>query len=261
MQVPSWRREGGTGSGIQQRREADFSPFNSACPAQGCQGRRSCLQPHGGKASGKDPLSCSPGRVRVWSRRGLAMPRGALSQLRAGFKLRQGEGLNVAHPTRFLLWAGGHHCLCMAAGGDEEGPPFSPSTAPSPPQCFPGCRWWRPVQPLAQPLAQPVQPLPGNGSRMQTEAGTIATVSGGVPGGLPRGSGSNERVGETPKAWRGAQNSSAVVRVSPAAIPEHHPACQGQREGFSRGPLPTPAKAFGAHSFSVGSNPDPWSRR
>lgn len=180
MQVPSWRRAGDSG-GTWWWLEADCSHFDPACPAQGCQGSRSCLQPPGGGASGKDPLSHPLVRARVWSQRCLATLGGTLSQPRVGFQLGQGERLKVCPPPPPQLPALGRGTALCFCG--RRVPPSLPVQPFSVPRHFPGCRWWRP---LVRPLAQP---LPGNGSQMQTEAGTGVTVSGGDPRGVAQGSG------------------------------------------------------------------------
>ncbi|XP_051641713.1 cilia- and flagella-associated protein 251 isoform X2 [Manacus candei] len=93
------------------------------------------------------------------------MPRGALSQPRAGFRLGQGEGPNVS-PLQVPALGGGSVPPLPAAGGGEEGPPLSP--LPASPPLSPG-------EPLAQPVP-PVRPLPGNGARSPRDAGIGVSV-------------------------------------------------------------------------------------
>lgn len=253
MQVPSWRRAGDSG-GTWWWLEADCSHFDPACPAQGCQGSRSCLQPPGGGASGKDPLSHPLVRARVWSQRCLATLGGTLSQPRVGFQLGQGERLKVCPPPP-------PPGSCFGQGDStvflwQEGPPFSPRTALLCPPALSGLS-------LVAAVGAAV------GAAVAWERQSDANRSGdrcdGERWGPQRGrSGQREDGGDSlggTKAWRGLGNSSAVTPVRPTgavAVPKHPSRLPGPGGGF---PLPTPVKAFCARGFGVGSNPDLWSQR
>ncbi|KAM9624852.1 cilia- and flagella-associated protein 251 [Morphnus guianensis] len=84
----------------------------------------------------------------------------------------------------------------MAASGDEEDPPLLSPYSP----VLSGLLL---VQPLAQPLVQPVEPLLGNGSRMQTEAGTGVPL----PGRRVRMDGSREITLDDPSGGRDGVSS------------------------------------------------------
>lgn len=175
---------------------------------------------------------------------------GGSSQPRAGFRLGQGKGLNVPPATRFLLWAGGWHCLSMAAGGDEDGPPFSPCAAPPSPPVLSGLSLAVASASVGAAVGAAVaweRPSDANRSRAQRDGEQWG------PQGGPSGQREDEDSWGATTAWRGLRDSSPMGPVRGVGLrlsPSTRPACWGRREGFSLGPLPTPAKTF-LHKASV----------
>lgn len=161
---------------------------------------------------GAHPSSPSPGKVRIRSPRGLAVPAGLgdSHEQDLGFGLEQGEGLSVRGGCALGRGSGlvgtrrGH-------GRDKEGTSHLS-------QHFPGCLW-----------LQPLQPLPREQQSAANRRGSGVTVSGVLAGGGP------SEPGEA--LWGRGCAGAAVLPVG----------CWGK--GLSWGPQSSPcARGFGAGS-------------
>lgn len=161
------------------------------------------------------------------------MPRRALSQPRTGFRLGHGVGLNV--PQHHQVSALGR-VSALPLHGSQWGRGGSPLLSP----CSPVLSGLSLAQLLAQPLVQPVEPLLGNGGRLQTEANWCAGELWG-PQGVPWGGGRMGQLGRhqgLDGAWEELGSDPGETRGA-VAVPQH-PSCLPGPEGgfFPRAPFP-----------------------